>query len=876
MSDFDRADDRTESSTTGTILHRKATGGGGDAGTGSAVAAASLDAQDKGAGSPLEAGTRAQMEGAFGADFSDVRVHEGAQAESIGARAFAQGSDIHFAPGQYDPQSAEGQELLGHELAHVVQQRAGGGADADASAGGSGPGPGPTPQLKAVGVSSPGDAHEQAADRAGQAVARGEPVGDVGKAPAGVVSRDAIGDLRSAADGNWLGQVDGAAVITRTRALSAADKTALKTGDTYDALNRRVMQKLNTGQALEYLHILGGLDLRWKLYWLNEGGKLDELAANQWQWLVGYASPQVMDMLRQYPSGYRNFLNNAPLEMIPPWDRLQGLVNGTWNGSATDVRNAVVNLNPDQKAAVRNDNAKVTKILEKAGNAAEKFRVVEYLEFKVKWSIYWLNTQRMLPGLTQHQWSQLLSEATRADYDELVGWAEMWTLVQTHCPAGILQTTRQNSDPATSATAFDDPVQIDTMFSSLGPAGFLANATRNAAAVDTVYQKVQAKAKVLPTVEGLPKGPQMGAMSKANLRTWFFTPASTDAECTKMFEQRFRVDTTGAGTYDHTAGGTNAVNLQPFTKAGLSQMWTVCETLPPAHVENNPRLMNILRDQNRGPGSAYYAGPENGSQGDILMGYGNDGQLGQNVGGNLDNVYQAGGTGPGAPAVNMPMFNATLRHEIGHAVDASLKVMDTWGAQEVAGGWTKYASYTEFVDAIIAAAGGMNYGSPQINNQYRQAMIDAVSASPKISFSQACTNRGITPPAANPGGAVGVVWTPNTYSAAGSPWYNFNWVTVGGRNFQDAYDHPTSLYSFIAAQRSARMVTAYQWRAPGEWFAEAYQVYYSEQEAGVGTPVGGRLRSKDPEAAQMISQICDRGYSPQAMQGGTVAKAPGT
>ena len=64
----------------------------------------------------------------------------------------------------------------------------------------------------------------------------------------------------------------------------------------------------------------------------------------------------------------------------------------------------------------------------------------------------------------------------------------------------------------------------------------------------------------------------------------------------------------------------------------------------------------------------------------------------------------------------MPMFNATLRHEIGHAVDSQLNVMDTWGAQEVAGGWTKYGSHAEFVDGIIAASGGMSYGTPQITS----------------------------------------------------------------------------------------------------------------------------------------------------------------
>lgn len=41
----------------------------------------------------------------------------------VGALAYAQGSDIHFAPGQYDPNSKSGQELLAHELTHVQQQQ---------------------------------------------------------------------------------------------------------------------------------------------------------------------------------------------------------------------------------------------------------------------------------------------------------------------------------------------------------------------------------------------------------------------------------------------------------------------------------------------------------------------------------------------------------------------------------------------------------------------------------------------------------------------------------------------------------------------------------------------------------------------------------
>jgi uncharacterized protein DUF4157 len=80
----------------------------------------------RGSGQALDGGIRGKLEGAFGADFSGVRVHTDSQSDglnkSIQAKAFTTGSDIFFSKGAYDPGSQSGQELLGHELTHVVQQ----------------------------------------------------------------------------------------------------------------------------------------------------------------------------------------------------------------------------------------------------------------------------------------------------------------------------------------------------------------------------------------------------------------------------------------------------------------------------------------------------------------------------------------------------------------------------------------------------------------------------------------------------------------------------------------------------------------------------------------------------------------------------------
>jgi hypothetical protein len=78
-----------------------------------------------GAGQPLPLTVRQRMEAFFGTSFADVRIHVGPLAASIGAVAFTDGSNIHFAPGRYDPTTNHGQQIIGHELAHVVQQRAG-------------------------------------------------------------------------------------------------------------------------------------------------------------------------------------------------------------------------------------------------------------------------------------------------------------------------------------------------------------------------------------------------------------------------------------------------------------------------------------------------------------------------------------------------------------------------------------------------------------------------------------------------------------------------------------------------------------------------------------------------------------------------------
>ena len=73
----------------------------------------------------LEGAMRAKMENAFGTDFSGLKLYESQAVADAGAEAVAQGNRVAFAPGKADFSTRSGQELLGHELSHVVSQARG-------------------------------------------------------------------------------------------------------------------------------------------------------------------------------------------------------------------------------------------------------------------------------------------------------------------------------------------------------------------------------------------------------------------------------------------------------------------------------------------------------------------------------------------------------------------------------------------------------------------------------------------------------------------------------------------------------------------------------------------------------------------------------
>ena len=132
-------------------------------------------------GSPLPKELRGELEAALGTQLDGVAIHTGSAAndaaKSLSANAYAQGQDIYFGAGKYDPSSSDGKRLIAHEVAHTVQQR-------NASS---------VPATQAdLEVSQPGDSHEIEAEGFAQAFTRGNASMDVTPVSTGAVSRQLI------------------------------------------------------------------------------------------------------------------------------------------------------------------------------------------------------------------------------------------------------------------------------------------------------------------------------------------------------------------------------------------------------------------------------------------------------------------------------------------------------------------------------------------------------------------------------------------------------------------------------------------------------------------------------------------------------------
>lgn len=268
--------------------------------------------------------------------------------------------------------------------------------------------------------------------------------------------------------------------------------------------------------------------------------------------------------------------------------------------------------------------------------------------------------------------------------------------------------------------------------------------------------------------------------------------------------------------------GIELTSDEGYKTLSAKAIWQVMTEVPESHTTNNPSLKSVKRETpNSGSAGAY-----DWSDKSIEMnGRPNDGgtekfdaatrQKSLGIPLDHDNAND-----PYAPVDDQPanLFNMTVLHEVGHAVDDRLGFMAGKEGQAAFGGWKTYTDLGTIADDVAT--------TKKYDKNYVFQVLN-----------------GYTPePAPMPNGYSGGekawnkakdavdAWYKLTSDKGGKKiWYSYSdskQAAIGTTVYQEAY--PKQWVSYLLAERS-KGITAYQWRAAGEWFAELYMCWYGKK-----------------------------------------------
>jgi hypothetical protein len=185
---------------------------------------------------------------------------------------------------------------------------------------------------------------------------------------------------------------------------------------------------------------------------------------------------------------------------------------------------------------------------------------------------------------------------------------------------------------------------------------------------------------------------------------------------------------------------------------------------------------------------------------------------------------------PKDPTGKTPMkangFSISTLHELGHSVDDRFKIMDSNQSKSGAGGWRQeslQSTATAFIDQF-KAGDAKSLSKPLDDGALSTAVSDAFGGK---------VNR--------PGGISDPDWKVlkallDLCRTRGNPDTNWPWSSphdINGRTYHEAYDGTWWSYE-TAVRAKALTVRDYQWRAPGEWFAELYAFSFYNQKPPPG------------------------------------------
>ncbi len=237
----------------------------------------------------------------------------------------------------------------------------------------------------------------------------------------------------------------------------------------------------------------------------------------------------------------------------------------------------------------------------------------------------------------------------------------------------------------------------------------------------------------------------------------------------------------------------------------------------PQQAKGNPSLKKVERRE-PGKNGGFYQSDEN-----LVVMNGRPGRIDQTFGANLLNAEghkQLPDDVPDAykPTSDAPLdyFDFATLHEVGHAVDDRMRFMESREEKAEFGGWKTYGGNIEPIAKAVAKA--KSYDSTPEQIEYVTELILGNSPEPP------------TPPTGQEAAwAEGLQKVKDWYAIATNEkvWWSqadSAAIEIGGTIYHEAYKK--SWVSYLASERKKGM-TGYQFRAPGEWFAELYACFHS-------------------------------------------------
>lgn len=255
------------------------------------------------------------------------------------------------------------------------------------------------------------------------------------------------------------------------------------------------------------------------------------------------------------------------------------------------------------------------------------------------------------------------------------------------------------------------------------------------------------------------------------------------------------------------------------------KLWEMMARVPEGHARGNPSLKRVQREEPEKNGG-YYASSKDLM---VMNGRPSNGSK-QRFGSKLKTVAGHPNLPVDldercAPKDENPVnyFDFAALHEVGHAVDDRLSFMATREGQAAFGGWLTHGGDLAPIAAKVAKK--YNYDADYV--LARMLGKDPVEPPPADSRPQLDWDQSRDAVIA----WLDLATRANAYRSQQFAEQN----AVEGRVYQEAYAGTWVSYELVARKRG---LTGYQFRAPGEWFAELYAGFYS-----------GKIKSGHPSAS---------------------------